>query len=61
MVAPSGSTITLANAGHLNQYFNGSEVPAETNLPLGLAACIRYSKIQPEPATKGDIVCSAPR
>jgi hypothetical protein len=44
MVAPSG-TITPASAGHLNQYFNGAEVSAETILPLGFAACIRYSKI----------------
>jgi hypothetical protein len=44
MVAPSG-TNTLANAWHLNQCFNGAKVPAETNLPLGLAAWIRYSEI----------------
>jgi hypothetical protein len=39
MVAPS-DLVPLANAGHLNQYFNGAEVPAEASLPLGASGLV---------------------
>jgi len=41
---PSGK-VTVANAGHPNPYLNGKEIETEANLPLGLAAEIRYAEI----------------
>jgi serine phosphatase RsbU (regulator of sigma subunit) len=35
-VSPDTTTLTVANAGHLSPYLNGSELPTEANLPLGL-------------------------
>ena len=44
MIEPGGK-LTLANAGHPNPYLNGVEISTDANLPLGLAADIRYAEI----------------
>jgi serine phosphatase RsbU (regulator of sigma subunit) len=38
----SNQSITVANAGHLAPYVNGTEVPIESGLPLGLIAGVPY-------------------
>jgi hypothetical protein len=42
--ADQDGTLTIANAGHLAPYVNGSELPLENGLPLGLAADVTYSE-----------------
>jgi phosphoserine phosphatase RsbU/P len=42
-LAPSGA-ITLANAGHLAPYRNGSELSGEFGLPLGITADAEYTE-----------------
>ena len=37
-------TLTIANAGHLEPYNNGRELPVENGLPLGLAADVAYNE-----------------
>jgi sigma-B regulation protein RsbU (phosphoserine phosphatase) len=51
LIHPNGE-VTLANAGHLNPYVDGIEVPTHPNLPLGLDPDIRYEnlRIRLEPA-----------
>jgi sigma-B regulation protein RsbU (phosphoserine phosphatase) len=39
----SNESITVANAGHIAPYVNGTEVPTESGLPLGLIAEIPYA------------------
>jgi hypothetical protein len=41
-LSPDG-TLTLANAGHLYPYSNGTEVPVETGMPLGIAIEADYA------------------
>lgn len=41
--APDGS-VTVANAGHLLPYYDGTEVQVESGLPLGLAANVDYAE-----------------
>ena len=42
-IAPSG-TMTVANAGHLQPYRNGEEIPLESGLPLGITEAAEYSE-----------------
>jgi hypothetical protein len=37
-------TLTYANAGHLNPYLDGAELPTDPNLPLGLIADTAYEE-----------------
>jgi serine phosphatase RsbU (regulator of sigma subunit) len=39
-------TVTIANAGHLSPYRNGSEVAVEAGLPLGIVSGTEYEEIQ---------------
>jgi len=43
VLTPDGEII-LANAGHLGPYLNGSEIPVEAGLPLGILAGITYGQ-----------------
>jgi serine phosphatase RsbU (regulator of sigma subunit) len=38
--------VTMANAGHLSPYRRGEEIPADSGLPLGIAAGMEYSETQ---------------
>ena len=44
MVRLDGGSLTLANAGHLPPYLNGSEFPLAGSLPLGLAESASYEQ-----------------
>jgi serine phosphatase RsbU (regulator of sigma subunit) len=41
----SSGTVTLANAGHLSPYSDGSEIEVSSGLPLGLVSELEYSEI----------------
>jgi hypothetical protein len=42
----SNGTATIANAGHLPPYLNGSELPIEGSLPLGMIATPSFSTLE---------------
>jgi len=42
--ADAGGKVTMANAGHLAPYLNGSEAKLESGLPLGLTAKATYAE-----------------
>ncbi len=44
-IAADGA-VTMANAGHLSPYRGGEEIPADSGLPLGIAADVEYSETQ---------------
>lgn len=45
-LATSSGKLTLANAGHLSPYRNGTELAVEAGLPLGLVSGSRYEQVQ---------------
>jgi serine phosphatase RsbU (regulator of sigma subunit) len=44
LVLTTGGEIVLANAGHLAPYLNGTELPVESSLPLGILAGVTYTQ-----------------
>jgi hypothetical protein len=43
LLAPDG-TLSIANAGHLAPYLNGTELPCESGLPLGILSAADYTE-----------------
>ena len=44
LVLTESGEITIANAGHLSPYLDGSEIPVENGLPLGIVSGVTYTQ-----------------